>query len=92
MRNSTELWSGSHDEHPPPSQNQRSSATTPSQEMSNVASATEEIDMDKASLGDQPTAETANPLDAQKQPETFPRKLESPIFEGSNPNGWLIRA
>lgn len=31
-------------------------ATTPSQEMSNVASATEEIDMGKASLGDQPTA------------------------------------
>ena len=71
--------------------------TTPSVEpvpkISNIALTVGEIDKGKAILEEQPTVEgeTTDPPFMLNRQDTLPRKLELPIFEGNNPDGWLIR-
>ena len=63
-------------------------------EISNIASMDEVIDKGKSILEEQQTieGETIDPLFTLNRQDTLPRKLELSIFEGNNPNGWLIRA
>ena len=52
------------------------------------------VNKGKAVLGERPMAkgETSDLPFTPIRQETLPRKLELPIFEGNNPDGWLIRA
>ena len=62
-------------------------------EISHVASTAEMVDKGKDVGGEYLMVE-GETFDLPSTPirqEIFPRKLELPIFEGNNPDGWLIR-